>query len=415
LNADVPEFDSLDTLKKHKVDGLDIGMAVASSLISHTWDDQCDVHTNRSKLESIYRSALLVMDSFMAWYADLKPDLVYIRNGRTATNRPILRLCQKYQIPIRVHERASQITKYAVNPNYFHDRQMQLELMKSHWGNSPHNEAEKEQIGASFFENRAKGTNKGLVFTGGQKKELLPEDWDPTKRNITFFTGSITEFAAIDEENLPDLIFNSQMDAIAHVAKFLSDKPEFRFYVRLHPNTSLSYKQEYERWLRFAEENKHHIRFIDGKSPVDTYAMLRNSEKVIAHMSTVGIEAVYHGKPSIIVGNSLYHRLGSNYVPQNEDELYELIVKPNLPPKDPKGALIYGYYWQTHGEPHVHFKPNNMYVGAYKGKDLLHIEFGDTINPQINKEIIMKMIKKDGLLSSSKHIVKTLTQKLIKK
>ncbi|MFN4122578.1 MAG: hypothetical protein ACK4GL_04655 [Flavobacteriales bacterium] len=415
LQTKVPKFENIEALKKHKVDDIDIGMAVASSLISHTCDDQCNLNTHRTLLENIYKSALLVMDSFTAWHAHVKPDLVYIRNARTATNRPILRICRKHNYRILIHERAGVLSRYTINPNYFHDRQLQLQLMCEHWKKSTLSEAEKEQIGASFFDQRMKGKNDGYVFIGGQKKELLPEDWDPTKRNITFFTGSITEFAAIDEENLPDLIFNSQMDAIAHIADFLSKKPDFRFYVRLHPNTSLSYKQEYERWLHFAEENKHSIRFIDGKSPVDTYALVRNSEKVIAHMSTVGIEAVYLGKPSIIVGNSYYYRLGANYVPQNEDELYELILNPDLPPKDKKGALIYGYYWQTYGESYRFYKPENIYIGTYKGIDFHHIEFGDTLNPMINSEIIKKMMKKEGVLNASKHISKTLVKKLIKK
>jgi len=37
-----------------------------------------------------------------------------------------------------------------------------------------------------------------------------------------------------------------------------------------------------------------------------------------------GIEAVYWGKPSIVVGNSYYHQLGSVYYPQTVDELQKL-------------------------------------------------------------------------------------------
>jgi hypothetical protein len=414
LKSIVPEFENLEALKKYKLDDIDIGMAVASSLISNTCDDQSDVNSHRTLIENIYRSALLVMDSFKAWHAHVKPDLVYIRNARTATNRPILRICRKNNYNILIHERAGVLSRYTINPNYFHDRHMQLQLMNKHWNDSPLSEMEKETIGASFFEQRMRGKNEGYVFIGNQKKESLPDNWDPNKRNITFFTGSITEFAAIDEENLPDLIFKSQMDAIEQIARFLSDKPEFRFYVRLHPNTSLSYRHEYERWLKFAEANKEIIHFIDGKSSVDTYALVQNSEKVIAHMSTVGIEAVYLGKPSIIVGNSYYFRLGANYVPQNEAELFTLITKENLAPKDKKAALIYGFYWQTYGENYEFYSPENIYIGSYKGLNFHHIEFGDTLNRQINKEIIRKLLKKEGLVNTTKHIAKTVVKKLIK-
>ena len=57
----------------------------------------------------------------------------------------------------------------------------------------------------------------------------------------------------------------------------------------------------------------------------------------------MGVEATFWGKPSILLGRSLYENLNACYTPKNVDELISLIEK-DIPAKDRLGAIKYAYY-----------------------------------------------------------------------
>ena len=59
---------------------------------------------------------------------------------------------------------------------------------------------------------------------------------------------------------------------------------------------------------------------IPGGSSLSTYALIDRADVVVVWGSTTGAEAVYHGKPVILLGGAVYRELGITYYPENEDE-----------------------------------------------------------------------------------------------
>lgn len=357
----------IDALKEFDWNGYDMGMGIASYMISRTKDIEPDFTRYSDVINGVYSSSVIALNSFKQWYDKFRPDIVYIYNARLPLNRPILRYCQQNGYPFEVVDRGGAQGKYTITPNYNHDREMKAAFIEEVWENSLLSNSEKEKIAKEYYWGRINGIST-KHFVEKQTKDMLPPCWDKKKRNISFFTGSFTEFAAIDKENKADTIFDSQFDAVREIASYLKNT-EYKFYVRVHPNTKMNYPREYQKWVELRSELSDLIVFIEGDDPVDSYALAKNSDKVIVYMSSVGIEAAFLEVPSIVIGNSYYHRLGSNYTPSSKEELFKLLTDNNLSPKSRDGAMKYGFFRSTGGHDFKHFVYTDKYLGLYRGID----------------------------------------------
>jgi hypothetical protein len=369
----LPEYiTNVDLLKDFHWHGYDMGMGIASHLISRTKDMEPDIEKYRDVINNVFNSSVFVLDSFKKWSNHFNPDLVYIYNARTPLNRTVLRYCHKSSLGIRVVDRGGAVGKYTITPTYNHDRIVKIKDIDDYWENSPLSTNEKEKVATGYYLDRINGISTSR-FVGSQAKDLLPPDFNNNEKNITFFTGSFTEHAAIDKENSADTLFDNQFQAVREIANFLS-ATDYRFFLRIHPNTIKKYPREYDKWHKLQIELKGKVTYIGGDNPVDSYALAKNSDKVVVHMTSVGIEAAFLGVPSIVVGNSRYHRLGSNYAPTSKQELFELLTTDDLPPKKIAGALKYGFYYAGAGYDFEHFVYTDKYLGLYDGIDFNHLK-----------------------------------------
>lgn len=108
---------------------------------------------------------------------------------------------------------------------------------------------------------------------------------------------------------------------------------------------------------------------IGPDDPVCTYTLLKNADVVLTFGSTVGIEAVFWGKPSVSAGQCYYRNLGGTYNPSSHSKLVELL-RSNLKPKDREAALMYGYYWDTEGKRFKYVKATVPTRATFNGRDI---------------------------------------------
>jgi hypothetical protein len=228
------------------------------------------------------------------------------------------------------------------------------------------NDSHRDEIGAKFFMDRIRGvTPNWYSFLEQQQEGTLPTGWEATKRNIAIFSSSEDEFEGIDEE-WDKTLYPSQLEGVKAIADSFAGLPNFHFYFRLHPNlrrVTNSYTQQL-RTLRAPN-----LTVLQPESSDSTYALMRNADKIITFGSTMGIEATFWGKPSILAGRSWYERLNGTYNPKTHSELVALL-QSDLPPMDKKGALIYGYYMSTFGQPYKYFRATGIRNGEFKGHQL---------------------------------------------
>lgn len=351
-------------IRSYVVDGLDIGYAALSSTVWEYRDPHLESEESRALLGRMVVASFRVFRSVKNFLqANPGFDRAYIFNGRFATSRGALRACQQAGVNVFLHERGSTSEKYMVFENSLpHDRQRMLDRINRMWEEA--NAEERTQGDVFYQERRNRVESLWHSFTKEQQAGKLPDQWDPRARNVVVFTSSEDEFVSIGKE-WENPAFETQTQAIVDLHRALaeSDSP-IELYVRMHPNLRKVDNSDTRR-QRSLNGNRLHV--IPPDSKICSYALLDGCEKVISFGSTMGIEANYWGKPSILAGISFYGELGGTYAASSAQELYQLTVA-HLTPKPNEPARKYGFYTRTFGKPFVHYRAVNFSTGFFRGK-----------------------------------------------
>ncbi len=373
LKAASFNYSSIEEVKKIWVDNFDLGLAVASSVISLFRDPDPDTVVHKEVIDRYLYSSLGVYYSALEYIEKLSPGIVYIFNGRFAHVKPVLRAAQLNNIDCFIHERGYDKFHYELFKNTNpHDRNYILSRMYELWENA--DPSQRNAVGESFYQERLAGKEQGWQsFTKNQQRGLLPDGWDNDKRNIAIFNSSEDEFASIGPEWQNEL-YKTQTEGIKKMVGDCIAFTDIHFYLRIHPNLISVINDDKNTLEALSFPN---LTIIHADSPISTYDLLFNCEKVIAFGSSVGIEAVYWGKPSIQAGKSFYYDMNTTYKPSLHEELVKMIVD-KLEPMDKTPALIYGYYFKNFGIPFRIYKPINLLDGTYKGVNLADSEMIQT-------------------------------------
>ena len=134
----------------------------------------------------------------------------------------------------------------------------------------------------------------------------------------------------------------------------------------MHPNLTNVDTQRKRDMLALEHPN---LTIILPDAAIDSYALLKASDIVACFGSTVGCEAVFWDRPSVLLGPSFYQGLGGIYQPTTHEESISLLAS-TLAPKNKLGALKYGYWLQTRGHRHKHFQSSGLFEGQFKGETL---------------------------------------------
>ena len=360
----VPDFASMEELKNFEVNGMDVGMAVASSLISMVREPDPNVTHYKPFIKKNLIMSVAVYDAIGHHLIEIKPDIFYLFNGRFAPLRPALRAAQNLGIKTYVHERAGVLEKYSlIEDTYPHDIAYQKEQIEKCWNNES-NEEKREKTAIKWFEERRGGKDQSWYsFTRSQIKGNLPDGFEPSKRNIAIYISSQDEFEAIP--GWKNQLYRNQTDAIKDIINADVDN-DIVFYLRIHPNLKgLKNTQTQE----LSKLQAHNLKIIPADAKIDSYQLMEACEKIITFGSTMGIESVFWGKPSILVGRALYEDVKGCYIPKDRDELIELINK-KLDSPDRTGAIKYAYWQTANGHRYIYYKPESVRHGTFMGKYL---------------------------------------------
>ena len=156
-----------------------------------------------------------------------------------------------------------------------------------------------------------------------QDSSLLPENFDRSKRNVVIFNSSEDEFISVGREFDKYKIFETQLDGIIAILDKLKGS-DINVFLRIHPNLTTVKTKEIDVLLGL-DKRYENLTVIPPASKVSTYSLIKNADKVVTFGSTVGVEAVYWGTPSILLGASFYRNLGCCYVPKTLAEAIKLL------------------------------------------------------------------------------------------
>jgi len=361
--AAVPKiFTNVSDLQKLKVDNYDIGFAISSSVISILRNPNPELGADLIKRYII--SSLGVYFSMINYLKNNKTDIVYVFNGRLAQTRAVLRACNLLGIKCLIHERGNSQNYYSIFENTsVHDINNTQRLIKETWEKA--DSIEKVAVAEKWYLTRIGGKMENWFSFLEDQIHSLPEGWDPNKINILICNSSEDEFASLDEE-WKNPFYENQTEGILKMVTDGAKYSNVHFYLRIHPNLGKVDNQNVRDLHSLSFKN---LTVIPAASKISTYHLVKNANKTITFGSTIGAEATYMGKPSLLAGKSFFFDLDAAYVPRNHEHLMQLIVE-DLKPKSKEVALMYGYFFGTFGVKFKHYVPDDFATGTILGARL---------------------------------------------
>lgn len=366
------EYSNFEELKALRYDGVDIGMGAVSTYISLTRNMSflLDEGTKKYLNALLYQQMLLtvVVEKIFRYNS---PDFVIFHNGRFAQYKPILNIAQKYNIDFLCTETLILPSGEILKNYYKNDIPHSVLANHNKYNNLWELLSDKPQIrnnvARSFFERRKNSKYAGdKVYTLNQKLGTLPDDWDDSKENIAIFNSSEDEFCAVSKEFDENTLFNSQLDGLKIILEHYKNDTTKHFYLRIHPNLmTIVYKYH----LDIYKLKYNNFTIIPANSPVSTYSLIDIADKVIVFGSTVGIEAVYWGKPVICLSCAYYILMNIVYLPKTIKELYSFIDNKDLECLYNDNVLKYGLFYMSNSFDKNIYVSNNLKCYTFFGKE----------------------------------------------
>ena len=353
---------NLEQLKGYTYKGAALGLAVASSLISRTKISQPHIPDHLDLVRRYLRSAATAFEESLSLLKEIKPKRIISFNGRFACAKGIFEAAHQLDIPSFYHERGSTFEKYSIHSKPVHDISYLRSEISRHWEQA---DSSKDSVGHRFFALRREGHGIGWTsFTTQQTKDLVPAHIE--KRKIVYFSSSDDELAAVGNL-VQQPIFPNQQTAIRFLIDWTNKRADTQLIIRVHPHLQKKSPIDLHWWLSLEDRN---VTIIPPASSIDSYALMEWSDLVLSYGSTAGIEATYWGKPSILLGDSLYRGLDCVHEPSSEAETAQLLDSQSIAPLPRNNCLSYGCYFLSHGVKYEHYQPSNLFTGELCGTRL---------------------------------------------
>ncbi len=353
----------------------DIYQGVASSLASEWF--KMDILNNKifdrnlKKINTILSENILLYDFIKNFFISNKIDAVIVFNGRLSHTKTIISAAQNEGVMYFTHERGSDLSKFVFRKNYSVENYESIREEVLKYSLNKTNAFISDQA-RKFFMDRKKGIIRNWSSFAPENPVNF-ENNNIQKKVISIYLSSYSENIGV-ETDTNTYFFENQESACIKILNLLAHKKEYNFIIKFHPNqkNQTINLQEIDKLKKYCIENN--ISLYDEFSSIDSYDLIAKSFCVITFGSTVGIEAAYWGKPSILLGDALYRGLGSTYEPTSYSEISELLSS-DLMPLRKDGAEVFGAWSNDFGisfkyslEPSLGkfiFKGNNINRSYY--------------------------------------------------
>ena len=353
-------------------DVFDVGWSILSSLISYTRDPFVNLVDYKSVIINLYNDSIRVYETAKKSILLNQYDRIYLFNGRLSYTRGLYRLGQKYGVETIVHERGSTPDKYELfvntTPHNIDDFYIRV---NQYWKKS--NVFYRYFIGKKFFINKINGfSGSWESFSKNFSKNKLPDGFNKSFNNIVVFTSSEDEFVSIDS-SWKNPFFKSQVEGLDFLCKEISkNNNQYKLYIRIHPN-SKNIKDYYLK-LIYDLKKYNNVVIIPPDSTINSYSLLFEADKVITFGSTMTIEAVFWRKPVILLGKGLYYNFKGPIIPENLNQIKELLFSNDMPKVTRLDAIKIGYYFRVFGIPYEYYKSLDYKSGFFKGVNVTNGE-----------------------------------------
>jgi hypothetical protein len=388
-----PEFSSLNELVEFKFNDIPFGELVASQLVDDERDCFFSLDNKQLKVCEMLSNSISLYKHTRHIIKDKKIDKTYVWNGRRCSDGPVCYAARDEQVSFEVYisggKKNTYITLAALK---VHDLAANKVFMDKLYEQAIQNNGIElvNQEALSFFKTQRYG---GADYPGfihfAQEFKDVPEVINNDRKKIVIFTSSYWEYFGMSDYR--GGCYVNHYDGIKKILQEDSILTQNDLIIRWHPNLKTcgdSEREAIDKVIRESSENAIHY---PPESNVNSYNLIDIADVVITFGSTIGIEANFYGKPSILLGRSLYEDLGACYQPKSHEELVKLL-SAKLTPLPKTGSIKYGFYCLNRGENYFKYlKQVDPWNFTYQNKSLQKIN--QKTWKQMIKIQIIKLLK----------------------
>lgn len=347
-----PEFafpSSLQELKDYHICGVEVGVGIASVVMTLGRDFMPDIAKYKKCINGYFRTAYTMIKNVEAVYGEWKFDEFETFNGRLPSVYPVLNFCRNKGIDFYLYEGGANRNKLRCLKNeLMHELDPLKNEITRYWAEGK--EPERTRLAQKWFDDRRGAKYQAQSsFTAEQKKDSLPADWDASKENIAVFNSSIDEIYAFDCWKNP--FEDNENDLLVRIFEHYKNDTSKHFYLRVHPNLAKAKQYNTLQILQInALKRKYkNLTVIEPEEKIDSYALVNAASKILTFTSTIGFEATYEGKVSILAGRAPYEDLDCTHRAKSVEDIFALIDDKALQPKPKGNTYPYAYRNEVYG------------------------------------------------------------------
>lgn len=355
---------SIEELNSIYFETYDLGRSILSLLIDITRDPNPNVFRWRDFIKRSIISSLETYLSIKNHLASQKYSSFYLFKGRSVCLQAALRAAQSLSIELVVHERADAFNKYRLTyGTYPHDLNFHRAKIIEHWDDSQELKESKQIKAQKWFNDRREGKAQGWFSFTNRQSHKLPPNFNSKKTNIAIFNSSEYEMATI--ENWQNKIYSDQNEGLLKIIADFKLHPDMDFYIRVHPNLK-GVNSSQTRLISSLKNKYRNVHIIDAHQKYSSYLLLDACDLIITFGSTIGIEAAYWKKPSLLLGRAMYEDLEACLTVVSHEEVVSVLkekrfdLDQNTLEANHFNSLKYGYYMETYGIPFKIFQQDQV-------------------------------------------------------
>ena len=347
-------------LSRLKYEGFaELGWGVLSSVVEATRNPFASVRTHPRVVQQYLESALLAYQLTRTAIRDFAPEAVVLFNGRYASTRAVLAAAGVEGVRALIHDRGCDRNHYWLATEPIHDPDYVQRCIREYW------RPELSATGSEWFQERRARVEKGWIsYTKRQVEAKIPPQMHESARWIVFFSSSEDELIAVGDKYV-NAAFPLQVDAVRAVAAAVERLPGYRLCLRMHPNIASKSPEQIAFWRNLRIPG---AVIVGPEEDYDSYAMLDRAHVACSYGSTMGIEATYWARPSLLLNRSLYDRLDATLNARTTAEIEQFLANPSVFPQ--LGALMFGAFYAGYGIRHRYYQARDLFRGRILGADL---------------------------------------------
>ncbi|TWT67087.1 Capsule polysaccharide biosynthesis protein [Allorhodopirellula solitaria] len=325
----------------------------------------------------IYGTALRLHADMFRLMSSISPDRFEVFNGRHACSKSGLLVAKRLGIPfttLEVNANKRPLVFPGHTPHDRHGVQARIRTLPVDL-----------DLATQFYDGRRRPRLNR--FASSQSDSFEMPSREGYTRLVSVFLSSQDEFESLGKS------WKSPFPPDYQVMRETCERfPETLFLIRFHPNQA-GIKSDIRSGFDPVEQLPN-VRVFGPTDVANTYEMIDQSDVIVAFNSTVGVEACWAGKPSIMLGPSFYDALGVAYTPPNVDEFWRLLEQDQLEPKDRSGAAQLAYYVLRDGDEmkYIHIEAGKLTPRGITRRHLWKAVTARNIDT-VCKEVLKKFVR----------------------